>query len=216
MIRVFDLLFAVLAVFFFAPFFSIIALYLKVVESSRIFFKQIRVGENFKYFEIIKFTTMIDGSENKGSGLITLEHDKRVLKSGKFFRKYKINELPQLFNVISGNMSLVGPRPLPSSLVEMNKLMFKKSCLVKPGMSGAASLILRNEEDILSKQKDPHSFYIKRILPYKIYLDEWWVENKNLKNYFKIILLTVIGIFNKKINEKNLDKNLKSLEEFGL
>ena len=151
MIRIFDIFFSLLAIIFLSPIFIIISIFLKFSGEGEILYFQERIGKNKKVFKLIKFATMLKNSPNIGTKSITVKGDPRILPMGHFLRKTKINELPQIFNVLFGDISLIGPRPLvqegvdnyPRELeIEMSK--------IKPGLSCLASILLRNEEEELS------------------------------------------------------------------
>jgi lipopolysaccharide/colanic/teichoic acid biosynthesis glycosyltransferase len=177
------------------PFMLPIMIILKLTGEHYIFYKQMRVGRYGKEFPLLKFATMLKDSPNLPGGLFTLEDDPRILPMGKFLRKTKINELPQLVNILIGQMSVVGYRPLvPQGYVmyseETKQLLYK----VKPGLSGIGSIILRNEEEILKRIEDKKDFYKNVIMPYKEQLESWYIENRNLLTYFKIIIVTVLVV----------------------
>ena len=127
--------------------------------------------------------------------LITLKDDSRITRAGKFLRKFKIDELPQLFNVIKGDMSLVGPRPEVARWVEQYTAEQQKILDVKPGITSYASIVYRNENELLSKQQDPEKYYFEKILPRKIKLDLKYVENHTLCIDFRIICKTLGKVF---------------------
>jgi lipopolysaccharide/colanic/teichoic acid biosynthesis glycosyltransferase len=191
MIRIYDIFFSILSISFLLPLFIITILILSLTGEKEVFYLQNRVGKNGKLFKLIKFATMLKNSPNIGSGTITLENDERVLPVGKFLRKTKINELPQLFNVLFGNMSLIGPRPLTMENFYKYRIDIQKLiATVKPGLSGIGSIIFRDEEKLLSNSDRPIEFYDEVITPYKGNLEKWFVENYNIKMYFKSIILT--------------------------
>lgn len=205
MIRFFDIFFSFLALLILSPLFLILILVLKISGEGEIFFLQERIGFNEKKFSLYKFVTMTKNSPISGTGEITIKDDPRILPVGKILRKTKINELPQLFNILIGDMSLVGPRPLALSgyknYLEIQKRDLKK---IKPGLSGLASLILRNEEEILSKSSTPLDFHSNILTPFKGETEIWFNKRYSIVNYFIIIFLTVwIVLFSKsKILEK--------------
>ncbi len=177
------------------PILIIVMIFLRVTGEGEIFFSQDRLGINGNYFKLLKFATMKKNSPNIGTGTVTIKNDPRILPFGKFLRITKINELPQLFNVIRGDMSLVGPRPLTKeafSLYDDNvKTMLGK---VRPGLSGVGSIIFRNEESILDSN-DSLDFFREVIMPYKGKLEVWFIENRNIQIYFLIIFLTLYVVF---------------------
>jgi lipopolysaccharide/colanic/teichoic acid biosynthesis glycosyltransferase len=161
------------------------------------FYKQTRVGLNGVDFKLIKFRSMAIGSDKKG--LITIGgNDDRITKTGLFIRKFKIDELPQLFNVINGNMSLVGPRPEVRKYVDLYTKEQREVLNIKPGITDYASIEYANENEILGKADDPDKMYIDEIMPAKIELNIKFIENKSLKEYFNIIFLTFLKIVLKK------------------
>jgi lipopolysaccharide/colanic/teichoic acid biosynthesis glycosyltransferase len=147
-------------------------------------------------FELVKFATMLRDSPNIGTGNLTINNDPRVLQFGRFLRKTKLNELPQLFNVLVGNMSIVGPRPLTSDTFSMYVKSTQKAILeVKPGLSGIGSLIFRNEELLVLGNKNPREFYAQKISPYKGELELWYINNQSIRMYFRVIFLTLLVVF---------------------
>jgi lipopolysaccharide/colanic/teichoic acid biosynthesis glycosyltransferase len=195
--RIFDILFSILLIIVLSPFLIIISIILLLSNEHEILYLQDRVGYLNCNFKIIKFATMLKNSPNIGTGSITLKNDPRVFKIGKFLRKSKLNELPQLFNVLKGDMSLVGPRPqmkvdLDKFPVEMKDIIYR----AKPGITSLASIFYRDEESIISKfPGDKHEFYKKEIAPYKATLDIWYYENLSMILDLKILVTTFWVIF---------------------
>jgi lipopolysaccharide/colanic/teichoic acid biosynthesis glycosyltransferase len=169
-----------------------IILVLKFSGEGEILFLQKRIGKDGRVFKLFKFATMLKDSPNIGTGTVTIREDPRVLPVGKFLRKTKINELPQLLNVLFGDMSLIGPRPLTEQTFnyysEGTQNVIKQ---VRPGLSGIGSIIFRGEEEIMYGALASVDFYEKVIAPYKGSLEEWFVVNKGLYVYFVAILMTV-------------------------
>ena len=194
--RIFDVTISLIALILLSPFFAIISLILRFTGEGEIFYLQERVGFNNKPFKIIKFATMLANSENIGTGSITVRNDPRVLPFGKFLRKTKINELPQLINVLIGNMSLVGPRPqmkrdFEKFHDEVQHNMYKS----KPGITGLGSIVFRDEEKWISNHDgDKHKFYKEKIAPYKGELELWYYGNQSFFLDFKILILTAIVV----------------------
>jgi lipopolysaccharide/colanic/teichoic acid biosynthesis glycosyltransferase len=157
-----------------------------------IFYRQRRIGYKNREFQILKFATMLKDSPNMGTGIITVKNDPRVTFMGRFLRKTKINELPQIFNVLLGDMSIVGPRPL----VEKNFKAYPEDMQAlinnsKPGITGVGSIVFRDEETLISASgEDPHTFYKEKIAPYKGALEIWYLENRSLITDIKLIILT--------------------------
>lgn len=197
-IRFFDIFFAILGIISLSPIFLIVSLLLALSGEHKILYFQSRVGLNCKSFKIIKFVTMLENSPEIGNKSITFKNDPRILPFGNFLRQSKINELPQLINVILGDMSLVGPRPLTEeSFYKYSNKIQTAISKVRPGITGAGSIIFRNEENFLSK-KISKKYFFEKILPYKGELEIWFIENKSLKLYFLLIFLTLFLSFFKK------------------
>jgi lipopolysaccharide/colanic/teichoic acid biosynthesis glycosyltransferase len=189
MIRFFDIIFSLLGLIILTPFFVIIALFIVCTSFGRVFYRQKRVGKNNKDFILIKFRTMRSGADKHG--LLTVgEKDARVTKVGHFLRKYKLDELPQLFNVLTGNMSLVGPRPEVRKYVDLYNDEQKRVLAVRPGITDYASIEYVDENRLLSQSENPEKQYIEVVMPQKLQLNLQYIENQSLKEYFKILFLT--------------------------
>lgn len=185
--RVFDIVASFVGLVLLSPLFLVIAVLIKLTSKGEVFYIQKRVGKDFKEFDLYKFRSMI-----KAKGLqITSKDDPRITKIGRFIRKTKIDELPQLFNVLKGDMSLVGPRPEVKKYVEIKKEEYKKILSVKPGITDNAAIEFRDEEDILAKFDDKEKAYIEEILPTKIEFYKNYIDNISLINDIKIILKTL-------------------------
>lgn len=204
MIRFFDILLSSIALVILFPFLLPIVVILRFTGEGEIFYKQKRVGRNNKDFDLYKFATMLKDSPELGSGYVTIKNDPRILPFGKFLRETKINELPQIINVLKGDMSLIGPRPLVRKAYENYPENLRPTMeLIKPGLSGLASLILRNEEGILASTKDPTEFHSKILTPFKASLEIWFYNQKSFTNYFTLIILTLWLVFFKDSNILN-------------
>ena len=189
--RLLDILFSGIAIVVLSPILAPIACVLRITGEGEVFYKQTRVGKNGNSFGLIKFATMLKDSPNMGSGEITVKNDSRVLPLGKFLRKSKINELPQLWNIFIGDMSIVGPRPMvPNTYARYPIDAQKVLNTVRPGLTGIGSIIFRDEERLLDGREDPIGFYIENITPHKSDLELWFVENNTLWLYIKIIFVT--------------------------
>lgn len=201
MIRFFDIIFSSLALIIFLPIFTLVAVLLRFTGEGEVFYVQQRIGFNGREFGLLKFATMLKDSPNMLGGDITIKNDPRVLPIGRFLRLTKINELPQLINVISGSMSLIGPRPLTKKMFFMYS-SHTRSIIgqVRPGLSGVGSIVFRDEEVYLSTDTKPEEFYIEIIAPFKGLLEEWYVENKSIRLYFILIMMTIYVIFVKDAN----------------
>lgn len=193
--RFFDVIFSGLALLVLMPFLIPIIIILRFSGEGEIFFIQERIGRGGKIFKLYKFATMLKDSPNIGTGTVTMKDDPRVLPVGKFLRKTKINELPQLLNIIFGDMSVIGPRPLTSQTFgaysQSNQEIIKQ---VRPGLSGVGSIIFRGEEDIMKGSSASVEFYDNFIAPYKGSLEEWFVANKGIYIYFLAIFITVLAV----------------------
>ena len=194
--RIMDLIIAGVATLIFLPLFIPVIIILKLTGEGEIFYLQKRVGQDNKPFNILKFATMLKNSPNMGTGDVTVKSDPRVLPIGKFLRKTKINELPQIFNVLMGNMSIVGARPLVDvSFNQYNEKVKKVIYNTPPGITGIGSLIFRDEESIIdNSDMDPRAFYEKFIIPYKGELEYWYQNNKTIFKDIQIVFLTAWSI----------------------
>lgn len=190
-IKCFDVLFAFLGIIILLPFFIVIALLIKITSAGSILFKQNRVGKNNVDFKLFKFRTMQINAESKGQ-LTVGGRDSRITNVGYFLRKFKLDELPQLFNVLNGTMSLVGPRPEVRKFVNFYTVEQQKVLLVLPGITDFASIEFRNENELLANATNPEQYYIEVIMPKKIDLNKQFIENRTLKNYFSILFTTVL------------------------
>jgi len=189
MIRVLDILFSSIGLLILSPFFLIIAFFVLLNSKGPVFYCQNRVGKNNRDFLLFKFRTMVVNSEIKG--LLTVGSvDPRITGTGAILRKYKLDELPQLLNVLAGSMSLVGPRPEVRKYVELYNEEQKKILKFKPGITDYASIVYRNENDLLKSAEDPEELYIKTIMPEKIKMNMVYLNNPGMIKYFKIIFLT--------------------------
>ena len=190
-IRFFDIILCVLGLILLSPIFLLIVFSIKLSSGGSIFFKQQRVGKDDKDFMLFKFRTMYNGSDKKG--LLTVGgRDKRITEIGYYLRKFKLDELPQLFNVIVGDMSIVGPRPEVRRYVNLYSNEQKKVLNYLPGITDYASIVFRNENELLASAVDPEDYYIKVLVPKKNKLNLRYIENKGLKEYFTIIAKTVV------------------------
>ena len=193
--RFFDILFSGLALLALLPLFIILILILRFSGEGEIFFLQERIGKDNKPFMLFKFATMLKNSPHIGTGTITVKNDPRVLPIGKFLRKSKINELPQLINIFKGDMSIIGPRPLTSEAFSLYSTSTQEAIKkVRPGLSGIGSIIFRDEEELMDGNNVPVDFYENVIAPYKGQLEEWFIKNRGLSLYFLSILITAWAI----------------------
>ena len=189
--RIFDFICSTLGLIILSPILIAIAIKIKIDDRGPVFFKQIRVGEKNKEFEILKFRTMVVDAEKLGRQ-ITIGNDSRITKIGAFLRKYKFDELPQLINVFKGDMSLVGPRPEVPRYVKLYNQEQKKVLEVKPGITDLASIRYRDENDLLGEAENPDDFYINTIMPDKLALNLEYINKNNVFFDIYIILKTII------------------------
>ncbi len=191
LIRLFDILFSLIGLFAFSPILILIAIAIKIDSPGPIIFLQSRVGKNNTDFQLFKFRTMNIDSDKMG--LITVgSRDPRITRIGIFLRRFKLDELPQLLNVLFGQMSLVGPRPEVRRYADLYTPALQTIVLsVRPGITDFASIEYSNENELLSKVKDPEHFYINEVLPAKIKLNLIFIENPTFGNYMRIIFRTV-------------------------
>jgi len=188
--RLFDLFFSILGLIFLMPLFLIIGLLIKIEDGGPVLFVQERVGYRGRVFKIYKFRTMKVGAQKMGLQ-ITVDGDRRITKIGRILRKYKIDELPQLFNVIKGEMSLVGPRPEVPYYVGFYNDKQKRVLEIMPGITDLASISFINEGEILSRSQDPECEYINNIMEQKIRLNLAYAEKSNILKDFILVLKTV-------------------------
>ncbi|MFL1012885.1 sugar transferase [Flavisericum labens] len=191
--RIFDIVFSIIGIVLLSPILLAIALFIKIDSKGPVLFAQGRVGKNNKDFNIYKFRTMRIESDKKG--LLTLgNNDTRITKIGCFLRRYKIDEFPQLINILKGDMSFVGPRPELRYYVNLYDDDDMKIFQVRPGITGLASLKYRNEVELLKAADDPEEFFIKTIIPEKLKLNKEYIKKRNFFFDLKLIWLTVVHI----------------------
>ena len=190
--RFLDIVLSALALVILSPLLVPIAIALRLTGEGEVFFIQPRVGKGGRMFGLYKFATMLKNSPSMGTGTITLRDDPRILPIGRFLRKTKINELPQLLNVLKGDMSIVGPRPQTQRCFDAFPQRAQHAIVqVRPGLSGIGSIIFRAEETLMHGHSDPAKFYDEVIAPYKGALEEWYVANQGLRTYALGIAITV-------------------------
>src|SRR6056297_141791 len=190
--RLLDIVFSGTALLLLSPLLVPIAIILRFSGEGEVFFRQNRVGLGGGHFSLLKFATMLKNSPNMGTGTVTLKDDPRVLPVGRFLRKTKINELPQILNILLGDMSLIGPRPQTQRCFDAFPDVSQNAITtVRPGLSGIGSIVFRGEEDMMHAANDPDRFYDHVIMPYKGKLEEWYVRNQSATTYLLLIVLTV-------------------------
>ena len=191
--RLLDIFVSLITLILLLPVFLPIIIILRFSSEGEVFYFQERIGINNSKFQIWKFATMLKNSMNMGAGSITLKNDPRVTKIGSFLRKTKINELPQIINILKGDISLVGPRPLVTrTFIAYNDEVQSKIYNVKPGLTGIGSIVFRDEESIISavENEDPHDFYKRVIAPYKGELEMWYQKHNSFTLDLQLIFMT--------------------------
>lgn len=195
MIRFLDTLLSGVALVLLSPLLLAVMLVLRLTGEGEVFYRQRRIGLNGKPFNLLKFATMLKNSPNIGAGLFTEQNDPRVLPFGAILRNTKINELPQLLNVFLGDMSIIGPRPQAGPHFDLFPIHVRTTLMtVKPGLSGVGSIVFRDEEHILWRQQDQERFYGEVIAPYKGEIECWFIANRSVSLYLKLIALTVLSV----------------------
>lgn len=191
--RVADMLFSMVGLLLLLPFLAPLMVLLRLTGEGEIFYRQARVGFRNQFFGIWKFSTMLKDSPNMGTGSLTVRDDPRVTPVGRFLRKTKINELPQLINVFTGEMSFVGPRPqMRIDFEAYSPDVQAKIYTVPPGITGIGSIIFRDEERWMSETKKPiRAFYEQDIAPYKGALEMWYLDHYSFRTDFLLLLLTI-------------------------
>ena len=190
--RVFDIIVSFCGIIILFPLIIIVSILIKITSKGPVLFKQIRVTKNGKLFKIYKFRTMRENSE--GNKQITVGKDNRITGIGHILRKTKLDELPQLFNVLKGEMSLVGPRPEVPKYVELYTDEQIEILKVPAGITDYASIYFSNESELLGEVENPEEFYIKKIMPYKIELNKKYINEIGIMTDIKIIILTILKI----------------------
>ncbi len=198
MTRLFDILLSFIAIVILLPFMIPIMIGLKLTGEHDIFYGQERVGRGGKTFKLWKFATMLRNSPNLPGGIFTMKDDPRILPMGKFLRKTKINELPQLINILTGDMSIIGYRPLvPKGYAMYPEEVKKELAKSRPGLSGIGSIVFRNEEQIVQEHdsfEEKDNFYRTVIMPYKGTLEVWYTKHRNVFMYWRLIFMTVEAV----------------------
>lgn len=190
--RLFDITASFFGILILSPLLIFIGLWVGLSSKGGVFYKQIRVGRNNKDFKLYKFRSMRVNSDKQG--LLTVgSKDSRITKAGYFIRKYKIDELPQLFNVLKGDMSFVGPRPEVRRYVDLYSEEQMKVLSVRPGITDPASIKYRNENDLLSSESNPEQYYIQHIMPDKLKINIDYINTRTFIKDIKIIFQTIFG-----------------------
>jgi len=191
--RIFDIVFSISGLILLSPVLIVIAILIRFDSKGPVLYKQTRVGRNNKDFKLLKFRTMNSDSDSKG--LLTVGgRDPRITKTGYYLRKFKLDEFPQLINVLYGEMSFVGPRPEVRKYVDLYTEDQKKVLDVSPGITDVASIKYKNENDLLEKAEDPEKYYIEKIMPDKIKLNLEYINERSFFKDFKVILRTLSAV----------------------
>ena len=188
--RIFDICFSIFLSIILSPILILIFLILKLSSKDGAFYIQKRMGKGFREFDLYKFRSMIKDADKKGL-LITSSDDERITKFGRFLRSTKLDELPQIFNVLKGDMSIVGPRPEVKKYVDIKAKKYEKILSIKPGITDMSSLVYIDEEDILAKYEDKNKAYVDIILEDKIKRYNFYIDNMSFFNDIKIIFITI-------------------------
>ena len=215
--RFLDILISFCAIFLLSPILIILVILLRVTGEGEVFYHQKRIGRYGQTFNLLKFATMLKNSMSMQNGAITVVNDPRVLPLGKILRKTKINELPQLLNILKGDMSIVGPRPLLAKQFNFYSKEGRETITkMRPGLTGVSSILFRDEEKYFNASENPDTVYKTKISPAKQHFEIWFFHNRNIILYFKIIFLTVLAILFPKLNliaffPKNLKESKKNV-----
>jgi len=192
--RLFDIVFSLLGIVILSPFLFIITFITLFTSAGGAFYKQIRVGKNGKEFQLFKFRTMRKGADKSGALTVGMK-DSRITALGFYLRKYKLDELPQLFNILWGNMSFVGPRPEVPKYVAFYDNEQRKVLKVKPGLTDYASIVYSEENKLLATAENPEEFYINKVMPAKLKLNLRYINEMNMVTDIKVILKTIGKVF---------------------
>jgi len=191
--RIFDFSLALSGLLLVSPLFLVLPILIKLDSQGPVFFRQARIGKGLQGFSLYKFRTMIQDASQEG-GVLTIGNDARITKVGAILRRFKLDELPQLFNILKGEMSFVGPRPEVPSYVEIYRSAYEKVMTVKPGLTDLASLKYMDEAGMLNALPNPREEYEKKILPDKIKLAKWYIKKSSFLFDLAIIMETVLRL----------------------
>ena len=192
--RTFDILVAAIGLVLFAPLFLVIAILIKLDSNGPVLFRQVRIGRNFRAFEIYKFRTMVQKASQLGKP-ITYGNDSRITRAGRLLRKAKLDELPQLINVLKGDMSFVGPRPEVPQYVELFRRDYMEILTVRPGITDLASLKYRDEASLLGEAVNPEEEYVNHVLPDKIEMAKDYLQRSSFVFDLSVIVKTIFRVF---------------------
>src|SRR5262249_26173556 len=195
--RLFDIVVSLVGLICFLPLLLLAAVLIKLDSAGPVFFRQTRIGMGFRPFQILKFRTMVQESSPRGQS-ITVGDDPRITRVGWFLRKTKIDELPQLINVLRGEITFVGPRPEVPQYVELFRQDYEEILKMRPGITDSASLKYRHEAALLGQSRNPEEEYIRRVLPDKIKLEKEYIRRSSFMFDLKLIFKTLLTIFESK------------------
>lgn len=195
MTRLCDILFSAFGLLILSPAIIILSICIKLDSRGPVFYRQERIGRFGRVFRLYKFRSMQVNADKKGLLLTVGGHDNRITRLGHLIRKYKLDEIPQLINVLKGEMSIVGPRPEVKKYVDLYTEEQRNVLSVLPGITDVASIVYKNENDLLEAQADPERYYIETIMPDKIRLNQIFIKAPNIRNYFQIIFMTIKEIY---------------------
>lgn len=196
MIRIVDIILSVLGLIILSPVFIILALYVRFTSAGPVFYRQVRIGKGSAEFRLFKFRSMYIDSDKRGLLITVSGRDPRITPAGYILRKYKLDELPQLFNVLFGHMSLVGPRPEVKRYVDLYTPLQQQVLTVRPGITDLASVLLSDENIVLGRVDDPETFYISVLMPLKIRLNKVYIAHRSVRKYLTVIGWTFLKIIN--------------------
>lgn len=199
--RIFDLAISFFLIILFLPLFPVISLLIKIEDGGSVFFLQERIGKDGKIFRMLKFRTMKENSPL--TSLITIKNDPRLTRTGKLLRRFHLDEIPQLFNVLKGDMSLVGPRPESPIFKDAFSGKYEKILHLKPGITGITQILFRKESEMIPEGVNPHEFYREKILPLKLSSDLQYVEKRSMFYDIKILFRTCFIILEELFEGRN-------------
>jgi lipopolysaccharide/colanic/teichoic acid biosynthesis glycosyltransferase len=207
--RALDVFASAIGLLILSPLLLAIACGIKLSTAGPVFFRQIRIGQDGRQFQILKFRSMVVDASKRGLG-ITVSGDSRVTRVGRFLRRYKLDELPQLWNVLCGDMSLVGPRPELPIYVAAYTPEQRLVLSARPGITDPASLAYRHEEELLAGQTNPEEFYRCQVLPDKLSRNVRYIRRISFKSDLRIILDTLASSFLMSVEQKNNSPRVRS------
>lgn len=210
--RIFDIVMSIVGILLLFPIMIVVSILIKITSRGPILFKQRRLTKDMKEFTIYKFRSMRTDFDKDGKGIQVKGSSNAITPIGKIIRKTKLDELPQLFNILVGDMSFIGPRPELPRRLKYYSVEDKETFKVRSGISSPASIVFSDEEYLMNQVRDPEKFYIEQIMPYKIKLNKYYVKNRSFLGDIYLIIATFLKILNK-VDDKSIVKDCKLLEE---